>query len=632
MTSDEFADLLPRWNRRTGDPAVLAAIAERIDPVRDAVRQQYDNWFVETAEEHVLPLIGELVGYRPLAGYQRILSEGLRDGGPAGDSRRRLAAALAPRRDVAATVGYRRRKGTLSLLEEIAASVAGWPARAVETSRLQARTLPLRSSGSDRRRLAGLRDGAALDLIGTAFETTARTADLRRPGVTLYVWRLPAHPVTHAPAQCVDNARNLYTFSVLGHDTRLVARPEPEPSPTHLATVDNVPAFLRRRLFADRLADYYGRGKSVAIWLGERPVPLAHIEVADLTEWNFEAQHGRVVVDPELGRIAFGPRSGPGDPVRVSYHYAFGDDLGGGEYPRDLPEPEDAAVYRVGPGQPHRRITEAYRQWQDDRPDEAIIEITDNGVYPEDLRFALGAGQRLTLRAADGVRPVLLADAVEIDGSAMTLDGLLISGGGVHVGGSLTLRHCTLLPDLELDHATGTVHIERSIVGPIRVLGDEVGTDPVSLQVSDSIVDGDLSAGGGGNAHAVLHAHRVTVLGEARVHAVHVVADSIVTGILHVARRQTGVLRFSSVAPGSRTPRRYRCPVARPVFASEEYGTPDYARLAAACPAEIARGAEDGSEMGVFHDLYQPQREDSLRARLAEYTPAGIDAGITFVS
>ena len=36
--------------------------------------------------------------------------------------------------------------------------------------------------------------------------------------------------------------------------------------------------------------------------------------------------------------------------------------------------------------------------------------------------------------------------------------------------------------------------------------------------------------------------------------------------------------------------------------------------------------------MGAFHDLYQPQREDSLRARLAEYTPAGTDAGIFFVT
>ncbi len=32
--------------------------------------------------------------------------------------------------------------------------------------------------------------------------------------------------------------------------------------------------------------------------------------------------------------------------------------------------------------------------------------------------------------------------------------------------------------------------------------------------------------------------------------------------------------------------------------------------------------------MGVFHDLFQPQRIANLRARLAEYTPAGVNAGI----
>jgi len=47
---------------------------------------------------------------------------------------------------------------------------------------------------------------------------------------------------------------------------------------------------------------------------------------------------------------------------------------------------------------------------------------------------------------------------------------------------------------------------------------------------------------------------------------------------------------------------------------------------------EIKRGADDESEMGVFHDLFQPQREANLRARLEEYTPAGIDAGVIFVT
>ena len=58
------------------------------------------------------------------------------------------------------------------------------------------------------------------------------------------------------------------------------------------------------------------------------------------------------------------------------------------------------------------------------------------------------------------------------------------------------------------------------------------------------------------------------------------------------------------------------------------YGTPDYGQLAAACAAEIATGADDESELGAFHDLYQPQRAANLRARLDDSIPAGMDAGI----
>jgi len=36
--------------------------------------------------------------------------------------------------------------------------------------------------------------------------------------------------------------------------------------------------------------------------------------------------------------------------------------------------------------------------------------------------------------------------------------------------------------------------------------------------------------------------------------------------------------------------------------------------------------------MGVFHDLYQPQRAANLTKRIAEYTPAGMDVGIIFAS
>jgi hypothetical protein len=70
----------------------------------------------------------------------------------------------------------------------------------------------------------------------------------------------------------------------------------------------------------------------------------------------------------------------------------------------------------------------------------------------------------------------------------------------------------------------------------------------------------------------------------------------------------------------------------RPQFDSLRYGTPDYCRLSSWCADEIRRGADDQSQMGVFHDLFDPQRRANLEARLAEHVPAATDAGIFFAS
>jgi hypothetical protein len=143
-------------------------------------------------------------------------------------------------------------------------------------------------------------------------------------------------------------------------------------------------------------------------------------------------------------------------------------------------------------------------------------------------------------------------------------------------------------------------------------------------------------------AHAVFNARRTTIFGKVLSHAIGLIENSVVDGCLQVERRQTGCVRFCWLGPDSRTPRRFHClPVPPPPgqpqrvvprFTSTRYGMPGYAQLALSCPAEIRRGADDGSELGVFHDLFQPQRADNLRLRLDEYVPAGCDAGIVIVT
>ena len=514
------------------------------------------------------------------------------------------------------------------------------------------------------------------------------------PEVGIHVWRLRPYGVTHAPAYCDDRDRSHFTFSILGNDTPLVTLPVAEPTATHIADETNVPGFIRRRAFREALAQYYGPERSLCIWLEDRPMPLSRIVPADLTRWHYRPQGSEIAVDPVLGRIALPARSAPDSGVWVSYHYAFSSDLGGGEYQRPIDSP--ATVFRVGPGEPDETVMGAVRRWQaaklkDPGARSAVIEIVDSGEYVEQVMIELEADDDLTVRAAQATRPVIRLldfhsnrpDALVVKGTAdagddatarLVLDGLMIAGRSIRVEGAIctmAVRHCTLVPgwsidehccaeheeepSIELFETSACLEIASSIVGTVLVNETEVATKrrrdgtawgPNPVYVSDSIVDAtrdDLDAvtgPGGRHAFAVLSMRRTTVRGAVRAHRVERIDDSILHGEVSIAVRQTGCLRFSWVQPGSRTPRRFHCEPdlsgdpARvvPLFTNDLYGTPGYAQLALDCADEIRRGAEDGSEMGAFHDLFQPQREDNLRLRLYEYTPSGSDAGIIFAT
>jgi len=710
--------------------ALLRVISEQINVVEDDIAQLYENWFIETAEDWVVPYIADQVGYRPVA-----------EAGTAGDVStprgRTLNRVLAPRREVANTIRYRRRKGTLALLELLSNEIAGWPARAVEFFKLLAWTQNLNHQHPERARFADLRDVESLDLVDGPFCRSAHSVDVRRinshrtrgrysiPSVGLFAWRLKPYTVTEAPAYCAESAGpHCYTFSVLGQDAPLFIRAEPETEPATIAEELNVPAPIRTIAFDRNKERFFGAGKSLAIWAdgwpntpaGE-PVPVSRIIPANLEGWHYKPPLDHIAVDPALGRFAFPPSQLPRKGVRVSYRYAFSDDMGGGEYRRTVfdPPPRDVdgemvapLILQVGHGKQFSRIGDAIDYWKQRDPPDAVIEIRDSGVYVEPVYVVLGEKQSLRIRAASGVRPTLrlldwqtdLPDALAVTmshGSRFTLDGLLITGRAVHVTGpakgratapeeaachsELVIRHCTLVPgwrlgsdckprrpaepSLEIYNVRARVIIEHSILGSVQIHQNAVDEDPLPMCISDSILDAmaaekeAIGSPGYAVAHAVLTIKRTTVFGITDVHAIDLAEDSIFMHCLNVARRQLGCMRFCYVPPGCRTPRRYRCqpdmvlervrknvtdPVrraaeiacerlrVRPRFTTSRYGQPAYAQLGPNCAPEIERGASDESEMGAFHNLYQPQREAILAERLKEYTPADAEAGIVFAN
>lgn len=453
--ADRLYELLPAVYRQRdaerGWPlkAFLRVIAEQVDVVEDDVAQLYENWFIETCEDWVVPYLGDLIGYRPV-------HEAGEPGDPATASGRDRNKTLVPRREVANTVRYRRRKGTLALLELLARDVADWPARAVELCALLVRTrdvrlgIPVedphgkvltreqRSRGAAAFPLPGepprggtvdLRRGDALDRLGGPFDELAHTVDVRRlasrhrrglygiPNVGLFVWRLGAYSVTGTAAYCLEDVGpHCYTFSVLGNDTPLFTRPESEADPTAIAGELNVPAVIRRRRLEHSLDAYYGTGKSLLIWeappFGRRPatpIDRERLVVADLSGWHYRPLPDTVAVDPVLGRIAFPPGQLPKKGVWVSYLYGFSADMGGGEYRRGLSQsPAAERIYRVGDGDgEHRSINRALRAWKKDAPGQAVIELASSSVYVEQLNIVLERHQSLVLRAAERTRPVI---------------------------------------------------------------------------------------------------------------------------------------------------------------------------------------------------------------------------------
>jgi hypothetical protein len=68
----------------------------------------------------------------------------------------------------------------------------------------------------------------------------------------------------------------------------------------------------------------------------------------------------------------------------------------------------------------------------------------------------------------------------------------------------------------------------------------------------------------------------------------------------------------------------------RPGFNERRYGRSAYLQLRNSTPVRIKAGADDESEMGVWHQVYQPQRESNLLTRLDEFLPSGLEAGFFY--
>jgi hypothetical protein len=544
-TAEELYRLLPMVYRvRDAEQGgvlreLVEVVTEQVNALAESLEQMYDDQFIETCADWVAPYIGDLIGYRTLYGV--------------------VPRVASPRAEVANTIRYRRRKGTASMLEQLARDVTGWPARAVEffepltATQYMNHVRPNAEATTSMRGALRLEQGANFQY--GAFDQDAHTVEMRRvstgsgryniPNVGIFLWRVEAQELARSPLVAADASGTRFRFDPLGSDEPLFGAPRTEVSISHIAEPFDVPLPLTRRWLEANLAQYYGPDRSLLLeaetTAGISAVGTASVRVCDLSDdpniagaWWHEPVPGAnyVAIDPVLGRVAF-PDPTPAGTLRLAtFQRGSALEVGGGGYDRSATLDEVHNVVVAANGQPLTPMLNSVAAG-------GAVEIADCRRYDAPATISattppVGADDTATvLRSVNRARPLLARTGqmklATAPGTTVVLDGIVLAGAPLVIEEfadtgvrNLVLRHCTLVPGLTRTasgepgdtaaaslivlHPFASVTIDHCVVGPIVAVGGaEIAANDsvIDASTTDSVAFCGRTAPGGGTLGTV---------------------------------------------------------------------------------------------------------------------------------
>jgi hypothetical protein len=452
--------------------------------LRRSIDRLWEDQSIESCDDWVIAYIGQLVATNLVSSLD----------------------ARGQRLDVANTIYYRRRKGTVAILEEIAADITGWDAKVVEFFRRLGRTRhnldpqivqPGVTSADDRTLQlaeglvgswtnsqiggwAGLRNAYGASQAQSPFDEYFHTADFRagngRSGwynianLGVFLWRLQSFGVDQTvPVQgSSSGSQNCYTFDPTGRRIPLFAASSRPLGDTWVSPQEwQLPTPIRTPLLRACLNDpadqpLYAQLDSDGVTvqpnsLGIYTEPGSFYELIDVSKITAfpeaASASDQIMVFPETGvfQVLNPPLNGP---VTVTYNYGFSAPIGAGPYDRRIvggtPNPTPLPQQNVTGGGTALSVLAS-------APSTGTISVNDSLTYVSAPGIA-GVNQ-LTLIAQNQSRPVIrLAHAAPgphewaitgNPGSSLVLEGLLLSGGDLVLRGnftSVTLTCCTFDP------------------------------------------------------------------------------------------------------------------------------------------------------------------------------------------
>jgi len=687
--------------------ALYQVLESQYGIVRDNLLQLYDDQFIETCAPWVIPYIGELIGYDPI--YTVALASP--------DSRA----------EVANTIGYRRRKGTLLAMEQLTRDVSGRTTFVVEEFKKLITTLSLRDVRPHHNATANLRRGRDWQDQWGPFSHLSHTIDVRRiaprtltppspdttpleiaihgpgrfniPDIAIWIWRCHSRAIANAPAFVIGGGG--YFFSALGGPIPLFQQPPPAPLPfARLLNQGDVPQPISRWSFANHMAHFYPG--SLQLIADQVPVDISQIVCANLSQAEegtlCTVPPGMIAIDPELGRIQYASGLTLPSELRVNYSYGSPAEMAGGPYDRSasIAPPTANSLWAIVGSPEYPTLESAVTAWNAlPSGSSGVILLPDFESYAIDLSGAnaiqISAQSQLILASASisttGAPPiydnscVTLRGNIEVvglpapvlpDGDTPPLGQLQISGiwlaGQVELSGEpccVQVMDSTLVPGQSLTpqgdpaypgepsiagSATGaTLCLTRVITGPVALPSN------CSARICASVVDAsspycpayagsDLASPG-----ASLHIEDSTVIGRVWAQVIRLASNTIFNARLGrrdpwqapvwANRRQVGCVRFCWLPWNSLTPRRYEClppdaasqPALQPTFVTLQFNRPGYCLLSGDIPLAIWKGADNGSQMGVYLGIQETEAVTNVNIRSLEYLPVNLERGVFLI-
>ncbi|HKU76835.1 MAG TPA: hypothetical protein VJR02_23190 [Pyrinomonadaceae bacterium] len=222
--------------------ALLATVGEQVANIRADLEALWDDFFIETCEDWVVPYLAGLTGTHLLAN-------------PVGQSNRL---------DVRNTVMWRRSKGTPAMLRALAQAISGWPTDLAEFFQVLGWSQNMNHLRLHSKLTPDLRDTHALSLLGTAADPFSHAADFKTAralsqarvvpeslGIGRAAWATPgryqiknlgfferrlqtfaingATPAAAAPGLATPADAACFTFDPLFRDTPLFVKDSGEP-------------------------------------------------------------------------------------------------------------------------------------------------------------------------------------------------------------------------------------------------------------------------------------------------------------------------------------------------------------------------------------------------------------------